>query len=260
MPFAYSEIFDLALHWQAGVIARYLKRLPSDHFVRQAKKNGVILDTVQQQDQRLRVCAICGFAIASLKLGDNWLFETCSHYGLNDLIDNSGRKRLPFAKWVRQLGQPPVNYAKENRLLTINIISFGYKSGPPPEANMLFDMRFLDNPYWVDELRPLTGLDKPVQEYVLTQQLAKQFLASFLEILDVVLTPTKERGTEIFTIAFGCTGGQHRSVSMVEHVAKILKEKLPEPGHIINILHREITDKNIVVENRAELATKEQQP
>jgi len=269
MPFALPEFFDLALHWQAGIFARFFKRLPSEHFIIQAQKNGVILNTVQLQDKQPAVCRICGFALASIKIGDAWLLETCSHYGMRALIDNSGRKSLWFDKWVRQLDQLAAQAtratmakknSKEDVLLTINIISFGYKSGPPPEANMLFDMRFLDNPYWVEDLRPLTGQDKRVQEYVLKQQLAQHFLTSFLAIIDMVLAPTKERGHDNYTIAFGCTGGQHRSVSLAEHVAKILKEKLPEPDHIIKISHREIADKQVPTEQRVELATKEQQP
>jgi P-loop ATPase protein family len=252
MPFAYSEFFDLALHWSQGFVARYLKRLPSDYFVTRHRKNGLTLNTVQLADNKLLVCRICGFAIASLKLRDDWILETCSNYGLTDLVDNSGSKSAFFDKWVRQLDQIPTNNAEQDKLLTINIVSFGYKEGPPPESNMLFDMRFLDNPYWVDELRPLTGLDIPVQKYVLEQPLAQQFLSSFLEIVDVVLPAMKERNTEIFTIAFGCTGGQHRSVSFVEHVAKTLEAR----GHIIKISHREITSEAMP---QVELATKEQQ-
>lgn len=260
MPFAYSEFVDLALHWQAGFFARYLKRLPSDHYITQFKKNGVILNTVRQQDGQSAVCRICGFNLASLHLSEGWIIETCSHYGLHGLIDNSGGKSLSFDKWMRQLVEIPIGNSEEGGLLTIKVISFGYKSGPPPEANMLFDLRFLDNPYWVDELRPLTGLDKPVQNYVLEQQAAKEFLACFSQILEIVLTGSKERNTEIFTIALGCTGGQHRSVSIAEHIGKILKEKLSGTEHLIEISHREITEKRRPADYRPELATREQKP
>jgi hypothetical protein len=257
MPFAFSELFDLALHWQRGLIARRLKRLPSDYFISQYKKSGLILNTVQQSDKQPIVCRICGFAIASLALSEGWLLETCSQYGLSGLVDNSGSKSRSFDKWVRQLDQNPNNNSKAEQLLTINIISFGYKVGPPPAANMLFDLRFLDNPYWVEELRPLTGLDQAVQKYVLEQPLAQQFLTSFFEIIDIVLPAMKEREPKIFTIAFGCTGGQHRSVSFVEHVAKMLQKKLSQSSYIIKISHREISAE-MPVKYQAELATKEQ--
>jgi hypothetical protein len=259
MPFAYLEFFDLALHWRRG-LARRLQKLPSDFFITKYNKNGVILNTVQTQDHHPAVCGICGFALASLKLGDDWILETCSYHGLKGLIDDLGIKRQSFDQWMRQLTQFPLLESTADKMLTIDIISFGYKAGPPPEANMLFDMRFLDNPYWVDELRPMTGLDKPVQDYVLEQTLAKQFLVSFLEIVNIVLPAMKERDTKTFTIAFGCTGGQHRSTSFVEYVAKVLKEKLPESGYMIKLSHRELTASESMPENRPQLAAKEQQP
>src|ERR1700679_1845228 len=73
------------------------------------------------------------------------------------------------------------------RQLTVKLVSFGYKAAPPPLANVVFDVRFLKNPYWVEELRPLTGLDKPVQDYVLEQPLAQDFLESILTLLAKVL-------------------------------------------------------------------------
>ncbi len=248
------------MHWQQGLFARKFKKLPSDYFIAKYSGHGVSLKAVYNDDRSPALCRICGFALGSLKLSDDWILETCSLMGVNGLIDEGGGKCRPFAEWVRQLGQLPGAAIREDKLLTINLVSFGYKFGSIPEANLLFDMRFLDNPYWVDNLRPLTGLDKSVQNYVLEQVAAKQFLASFFNIIDIVLPPMKERDSKIFTIAFGCTGGQHRSVSLVEYVACALKEKFGEPGHIIKVTHRELERNSPILQASVELRAKEQKP
>jgi UPF0042 nucleotide-binding protein len=123
-------------------------------------------------------------------------------------------------------------------MLEIKIVSFGYKSGSVPHANMLFDVRFLDNPYWVDDLRPLTGLDKAVQDYVMAQPLAQQFLTGLTSLVMQMLPEMDKREAKTLTIALGCTGGQHRSVSLAEFLAKALKRSLP--NHIVKISHREL--------------------
>lgn len=122
--------------------------------------------------------------------------------------------------------------------LEITVMSFGYKQGPPPHANILFDVRFLKNPYWVEELRPLTGLDLPVQEYVLGQALAKDFLEMLVELLGKVLPKMAELEVEQFVIAFGCTGGQHRSTTLVEALGKLLEERYS--SYKIRKVHREL--------------------
>lgn len=132
----------------------------------------------------------------------------------------------------RALSQTNVN------MFEIKIVSFGYKSGPPPNANMLFDVRFLDNPYWVEELRPLTGLDRAVQDYVIEQALAKHFLHAFLSMASEVLPEMSKKKATHVTIAFGCTGGQHRSTSIAEYTAKQLGELFP--NYTIKISHREL--------------------
>jgi UPF0042 nucleotide-binding protein len=123
-------------------------------------------------------------------------------------------------------------------MLEIEIISFGFKAGPPPKAHMLFDVRFLKNPFWVDRLRPLTGLDNEVQDYVLEQHLAKEFLVNLVRMLKVILPEVAERKIEHYTIAFGCTGGQHSSTSIVEYLAKVLHNSFP--NYTIKTYHREL--------------------
>lgn len=122
--------------------------------------------------------------------------------------------------------------------LEVTITSFGYKQGPPPPAHMVFDVRFLQNPYWEESLRPLTGLDKPVSDYVLRQALAQDFLNSLTSMLCTVLPRFAEGKWREFTVALGCTGGQHRSTTIVEALAARLKEAMPQ--YKIIKQHREL--------------------
>lgn len=117
---------------------------------------------------------------------------------------------------------------EEAQPFCVKITSFGYKEGPPPAANIVFDVRFLKNPYWVPELRPLNGLDAPVQQYVLEQQAAQTFLESVAALAGNMIPRLTELGIFEFTIAFGCTGGQHRSTTMVEVLAERLARDFPQ--------------------------------
>jgi RNase adapter protein RapZ len=112
--------------------------------------------------------------------------------------------------------------------LEVTIVSFGYKEGTPPIANLVFDVRFLKNPFWVEELRPLTGRDDAVQKYVLSQPLALEFLSAVMHMLDALLPSLREQNINDFAIAFGCTGGQHRSATMVEALATEISKRYPE--------------------------------
>jgi UPF0042 nucleotide-binding protein len=136
---------------------------------------------------------------------------------------------------------------KAKKDLNIEIVSFGYKAAPAPYANMLFDVRFLQNPFWIDELRDKTGLEKPVQDYVLSQSLAQEFLQSCNALLERLLPGLAEKGMTKFTIAFGCTGGQHRSVSIAESIGKTLHNSLP--NYMIGISHRELDGLNVISED-----------
>jgi UPF0042 nucleotide-binding protein len=116
------------------------------------------------------------------------------------------------------------------------LLSFGYKHGLPLDADLVFDCRFLPNPHWVDELRPLTGLDEPVRGYVLGQPAAEVFLANLDTMLDQLLPAYVAEGKAYLTIALGCTGGRHRSVAMAEEVARRLRER----GVRVGVLHRDV--------------------
>ncbi len=120
--------------------------------------------------------------------------------------------------------------------MQVSVLSFGFKHGLPVDVDMVFDCRFLPNPHWVDELRPLTGCDEAVRDYVLDSELAERFLARIDDLLDVVLTAFAEEGKAYLTIAFGCTGGRHRSVAISEQMTRRLRSRGMDP--VVN--HRDI--------------------
>ena len=120
--------------------------------------------------------------------------------------------------------------------LRIVLSSFGYQYGRPLAVDIVWDCRFLPNPHWVEELRPLSGLDSEVQEYVLDRDLTQQFMHHLTSMLAVLLPAYHEEGKSYLTIAFGCTGGRHRSVAVAEGVARIITERGWRP----RISHRDI--------------------
>ena len=122
--------------------------------------------------------------------------------------------------------------------LSVTVMSFGYKEGAPPVANLVFDVRFLKNPFWVEELRPLTGRDPAVQQYVMQQPLAVEFLQSVIHMLDALLPKLSAQEISEFSIAFGCTGGQHRSVTMAEALAADIIKRCPD--FKVMMQHREL--------------------
>jgi UPF0042 nucleotide-binding protein len=118
--------------------------------------------------------------------------------------------------------------------LRLNIVSFGYKYGLPVDADLVADCRFLPNPHWVPELRPLSGLDGSVRDYVLAQPGASAFLAAYLAVLEVSLGGFEREGKRYVTLAIGCTGGKHRSVAMAEQLAARLA------GRDVTVSHRDL--------------------
>jgi RNase adapter protein RapZ len=118
--------------------------------------------------------------------------------------------------------------------LRLNIVSFGYKYGLPVDADMVADCRFLPNPHWVPELRPLNGLDGSVRDYVLGQPAASAFVAAYLAVLDLSLGGFEREGKRYVTLAIGCTGGKHRSVAIAEELAARLS------GRDVSVSHRDL--------------------
>ncbi len=120
--------------------------------------------------------------------------------------------------------------------LLINVVSFGFKYGLPLDADLVFDVRFLPNPFYVEKLKKLTGNNKEVQDYVLDFKLTHQFIDKIMDLLKFLIPNYTEEGKSQLIIAIGCTGGQHRSVT----IANILHTLLQKEGHWTVIDHRDI--------------------
>lgn len=119
----------------------------------------------------------------------------------------------------------------------VTVESFGFKHGSPRDADLVVDVRFLPNPYWVHELRPYRGTDAPVADYVLSQPSAEEFINRFMSMLDSMLAGYHHEGKNFITVGVGCTGGHHRSVAVAEEIA----HRLREAGRVdVSVLHRDI--------------------
>jgi UPF0042 nucleotide-binding protein len=121
-------------------------------------------------------------------------------------------------------------------LMTISLVSFGYKHGLPTDADLALDCRFLPNPFFVEELRHRAGTEAPVAEYVLRRGETQEFLQRVVELLEFTLPRYQREGKSYLTIALGCTGGRHRSVVLVEE----LRRRLIERGHRVLVRHRDV--------------------
>lgn len=122
------------------------------------------------------------------------------------------------------------------RKLVVNVMSFGYKYGIPMESDLVFDVRFLPNPYYVSELRDLNGLDEPVSEFVFRNETTKEFMSHLKQMIGFLLPLYVEEGKLGLTIAIGCTGGRHRSVA----VAKALADYAESLGYASQNINRDV--------------------
>lgn len=140
-----------------------------------------------------------------------------------------------------QLKEHLVSIFSDNPTDTINAIcmSFGFKYGPATEADLMFDVRCLPNPYYIEELRYKTGLDKEIKEFVLKTDTAKTLLNKIIDLIDYLVPLYLKEGKSSIVIAIGCTGGKHRSVTFSEEIHKHLINK----GYISSINHRDIDKK-----------------
>lgn len=128
----------------------------------------------------------------------------------------------------------------------VEMVSFGFKYGLPIDADIVMDVRFLPNPHYIPELRPLTGCDKPVYDYVMSFEQTEKFYQSFSQLLLQIMPGYIKEGKSSLTIAIGCTGGQHRSVALTNRVGECLEEN----GYTVNTTHRD-KDKRKETVNRS---------
>lgn len=124
----------------------------------------------------------------------------------------------------------------------VNVMSFGFKYGVPIDADIVMDVRFLPNPYYVEDLREKTGNDQAVYDYVMNSEMTEEFYQQFIKMLRFVMPGYQKEGKSSVTIAIGCTGGQHRSVALANRIGKALQEKYP-----VNITHRDMAKRKETV-------------
>ncbi|RLQ85101.1 RNase adapter RapZ [Planomicrobium sp. Y74] len=161
------------------------------------------------------------------------------------LIDLQGR-----AKYIYNTSQMSPRELKEriisdfstntSNVFTVNVISFGFKHGIPIDADLVFDVRFLPNPYYIEDLKPLSGLDEPVSSYVLQWNETQMLIEKLTDLLQFMIPRYKNEGKAQLVIAFGCTGGQHRSVTLAEYYGKLFAE-----NNKTIITHRDVKTRKV---------------
>lgn len=178
-------------------------------------KNGLLLDGIQQERK---------------------LLETLK--GRAQTIINTSNLK---PKELREKIQTEFSNSK-TKLFTVNIVSFGFKHGIPIDADLVFDVRFLPNPFYIESMRKQTGLNKEVYDYVMKWTDTTKFLEKLTDLLQYMLPLYKREGKSQLVVAIGCTGGQHRSVSIAEYLGEKFKEE-----YYVRVSHREITMERIQV-------------
>jgi len=148
------------------------------------------------------------------------------------IIDTSRYNVHNLKSVINYIAQQSKNFAP----MKINILSFGFKYGTPHDASLIMDVRFLANPYFVPELKALNGKSADIKNYVLNNDEARRFLKKYLDLLDYLIPLYEKEGKSYLTIAVGCTGGRHRSVSITEAIFEHIKK----PGRQIIVTHRDI--------------------
>ena len=138
---------------------------------------------------------------------------------------------------LKRLVSEGVAQGKGQPRLGVTLVSFGFKYGLPHEADLVFDMRFLPNPFFEPALKPLTGEDAEVADYVLDSVPGREFLERLYPLLDYLLPAYEQEGKRTLIIACGCTGGHHRSVA----VARVIGEHLRENGFLVSVRHRDVS-------------------
>ncbi len=144
-----------------------------------------------------------------------------STYSVHDL-------KAIIIKLVKDMADPA--------MIRINILSFGFKHGTPLEADLLMDVRFLTNPFFVDHLKPLDGRNESIKQFVLQSDTTRRFLEKFYDLIDFLLPLYEKEGKAYLTIAIGCTGGKHRSVVVADSVYNHVNR----PGRLVGLTHRDV--------------------
>lgn len=161
----------------------------------------------------------------------------------NYILDTSDIKPKDFSTMIAK-----VLPEFESKIFTLLFCSFGYKRGVPVDADFVLDMRFMPNPFYVEELRALSGMDAPVQEYVLSQKLVPEFFDGVESMLAEMIPLFIEQDKHILRVCFGCTGGRHRSVAAAEEMAK----RFTKRGMNVRVYHRDLGSEAADIKERFE--------
>ncbi|MDT0260726.1 RNase adapter RapZ [Jatrophihabitans lederbergiae] len=171
------------------------------------------------------------------RLSDGITAERAILEGLRDLADlilDTSDRSVPQLR--RAIEEAFASGGIDVPELRATVVSFGFKYGLPPDADLVVDVRFLPNPYWIPELRELTGEDAEVSDYVLSQQSAGEFLDKYVDILRIIGAGYRREGKHYLTLAVGCTGGKHRSVAISHELVK----RLTNLGVRATAVHRDL--------------------
>lgn len=147
------------------------------------------------------------------------------------IIDTTG---LPLRKFQEKIKNRYI-MQEVQETINVNVVSFGFKYGVPVDSDLIFDVRFIENPFYIDELRPLSGQDEPVRNFVLGNEVTKEFLVKVLDLLKFLIPHYIEEGKRQLIIGIGCTGGRHRSVAITEEISRQLRYA----GHHVSTYHRD---------------------
>ena len=147
------------------------------------------------------------------------------------------RQARPRRSTAAPAAPAPVAAPAPSDELQLEIVTFGFKYGLPTRADLVFDVRFLTNPFWVADLQPLSGLAAPVRRYVLDQPQAGRFLELVVQLLELTVPAYRTAGRRALTVALGCTGGYHRSIALAEELAGRLAGL---EGVSVSVNHREL--------------------
>ena len=150
-----------------------------------------------------------------------------------DVIIDSSNLSIHDLRRVIEASIGDLDSAKQH----VTVQSFGFKHGSPRDADLIFDVRFLPNPYWIEELRNFRGVDKPVSDYVLSRPGASDFVDGVVSLLVSMLAGYKHEGKDFVTVGIGCTGGHHRSVAVSEEIGRRLSQR----GDVdVSVMHRDL--------------------
>jgi UPF0042 nucleotide-binding protein len=191
---------------------------------------GVFLDSgfqlarwLSEWDQADAVLPLRGDAVSMLRDADAQnITYVLVHVGPGDGRAGGSHERAHHRVDIAQLRELAQQLRSRERLL-VSCLAFGYKNGIPDGASWVVDVRLLENPYWVEELRPLDGRDPRVRDYVVKQPAALELLGNLEKTLREAIPHYRERGRSHLVVAFGCTGGRHRSVAIAAEMAARLK-------------------------------------